>query len=603
MHSRVAAVKAPRTHNRRCVTGSSGMRREGRESEQRRPTMSRRVFNSVMMLLIAVMLMCCRGAASSEVEKTVVEPNSSTPSSKVLIGGEGIVSWNEQQLQWVDLFVPPTTLVLPKNGTSSEKKRVSFVSPSLVSAGGVIAAFAVGRMNSKIVDGKLIKRFSSDVVAGYMDLAWNLSALVDEVNKSTWEARTVLGTADTEGRVGFFNPTTTTKGNKVFLLAGISDAHNDDKTWKWGSLDLKLVVGDITKPAVGKPSPRIEWKEPTSLWSQISVLTRRSKWREVLPSGGSGVLMEDGTLVFSLMARDKSQNIYSMIYSKNNGANWALSKGVTSANCTDPRITRWEGSILMIVDCENGQRVYESRDMGKTWTESIGGLLGVWVNARAGGDWDESLYVGALTTATIEERNVMLYIQRGYFWRRIEMFDVLYLWVTDNNRSFHVGPVAMNNEKNWELASNLLYSDGNLHLLRERANETGSVISFSRLTEELKTIKSVLKTWAQKDIFFSNLSIPTAGLVAVLSDAANNDTWNDEYLCLNATVERNAVKVKDGFNFTKPDSRAIWSANTRDSNVRHVFVNHSFTLVATVSIQRLRARTPLYWPRCWATVR
>ncbi|EKG03699.1 trans-sialidase, putative, partial [Trypanosoma cruzi] len=37
MPSRVAAVMAPRTHNRRRVTGSSGRRREGRESERQRP--------------------------------------------------------------------------------------------------------------------------------------------------------------------------------------------------------------------------------------------------------------------------------------------------------------------------------------------------------------------------------------------------------------------------------------------------------------------------------------------------------------------------------------------------------------------------------------
>ncbi|KAF8297782.1 trans-sialidase, putative, partial [Trypanosoma cruzi] len=41
MLSRVAAVMAPRTHNRRRVTGSSGRRREGKESEPQRPNMSR----------------------------------------------------------------------------------------------------------------------------------------------------------------------------------------------------------------------------------------------------------------------------------------------------------------------------------------------------------------------------------------------------------------------------------------------------------------------------------------------------------------------------------------------------------------------------------
>ncbi|RNC32827.1 trans-sialidase [Trypanosoma cruzi] len=110
-------------------------------------------------------------------------------------------------------------------------------------------------------------------------------------------------------------------------------------------------------------------------------------------------------------------------------------------------------------------------------------------------------------------------------------------------------------------------------------------MSLSRLTEEVSTINSVLKTWARKDAFFSKLSMPTAGLVAVLSNAsANKGTWNDEYLCLNATVT-NATKVEDGLKLTEPDSRAIWPVNIPDDNVRHVSLSHNFTLVASVSIE------------------
>ncbi|KAF8280093.1 trans-sialidase, putative, partial [Trypanosoma cruzi] len=62
MLSRVAAVKAPRTHNRRGVTGSSGRRREERESEPQRSNMSRRVFTSAALPLpLVVMWICCCG--------------------------------------------------------------------------------------------------------------------------------------------------------------------------------------------------------------------------------------------------------------------------------------------------------------------------------------------------------------------------------------------------------------------------------------------------------------------------------------------------------------------------------------------------------------
>ncbi|ESS62312.1 trans-sialidase [Trypanosoma cruzi Dm28c] len=176
----------------------------------------------------------------------------------------------------------------------------------------------------------------------------------------------------------------------------------------------------------------------------------------------------------------------------------------------------------------------------------------------------------------------MLYIQRGNFSEKNKA-NPLYLWVTDNNRSF-VGPAVMRDGMNWLLASTLLHSDGKLHLLQRRGSIERSVISLSRLTEELKAIKSVLSTWAQKDVFFSKLSIPTAGLVAVLSGTSSDDTWSDEYLCLNATVT-NAKKVKDGLKFTEPDSGVLWSVNTRGDGIRSVSLSHNFTLVASVTIE------------------
>ncbi|EKF26379.1 trans-sialidase, putative, partial [Trypanosoma cruzi marinkellei] len=73
MHSRVAAVKAPRTHNRRGVTGSSGRRREGRESERQRPNMSRHLFYSAVLLLLLVM-MCCNTGGAVETGEQPADP-------------------------------------------------------------------------------------------------------------------------------------------------------------------------------------------------------------------------------------------------------------------------------------------------------------------------------------------------------------------------------------------------------------------------------------------------------------------------------------------------------------------------------------------------
>ncbi|EKF27207.1 trans-sialidase, putative [Trypanosoma cruzi marinkellei] len=206
---------------------------------------------------------------------------------------------------------------------------------------------------------------------------------------------------------------------------------------------------------------------------------------------------------------------------------------MSPAKCRNTRVTEWEGSLLMIVDCEDGQRVYESRDMGTTWTETIETLSGVWGDARSGASQKESLRVDALITTTIEKRRVMLYTRRGHASGK-KRATALYLWDTDDNRTFSAGPVAVDNAANWMLASIVLHSDDNLQLLQRRGNCEGCAMSVSRLTEELSTIESVPSTWAQKDIFFSNLSMPTACLVAALPDAASEDTWNDEYLFLHA---------------------------------------------------------------------
>ncbi|RNC38741.1 putative trans-sialidase [Trypanosoma cruzi] len=126
--------------------------------------------------------------------------------------------------------------------------------------------------------------------------------------------------------------------------------------------------------------------------------------------------MEGGTLVFTLRARNGENRSFSRItYSTDNGNTWVFPEGISPANCTDPRITEWEGSLLMIVDCENDQRVYESRDMGTTWTTAAGKLPGVWTKSKSEDYPEGVLRVEAPITANIEGVKVMLYTWKGYF--------------------------------------------------------------------------------------------------------------------------------------------------------------------------------------------
>ncbi|EAN85322.1 putative trans-sialidase, Group II [Trypanosoma cruzi] len=573
MYSRVAAVKAPRTHNRRRVTGSSGRRREGRESEPQRPDMSWRVFTSAVLLLLLVII-CCGSGAADAVE-----------------GKSGAV----QLPKWVDIFVPEKTHVLPKEGSESGVKK-AFAAPSLVSAGGVMVAFAEGLFGHNVHGYDLFGIRPYEILAGYIKAAESWPSIVAEVNASTWRAHTVIGSRNGNDRLCFlYRPTAVARENKVFLLVGSDTVgyDSDDDMWVKDGWDIQLVEGVATQSTDGKPSKTINWGEPKSLLKQVPKHTQ-DQLRDVVTAGGSGIVMQNNTFVFPLVVNGKNYPFSSITYSTDNGNNWVFPESISPVGCLDPRITEWEtGQILMIVDCGNGQSVYESRDMGKTWTEAIGTLSGVWVKSRSGFRWDEGLRVDALITATIEGRKVMLYTQRGYASGEKEA-NALYLWVTDNNRTFHVGPVAMDSAVNETLSNALLYSDGNLHLLKQRANEKGSAISLARLTEELKEIDSVLSTWAQLDASFSASSTPTAGLVGFLSNTSSGgDTWNDEYRCVDASVTK-ASKVKNGIKFTGPGSMATWLVNSREDNRQYGFVNHSFTLVATVTIHQVaKGSTPL----------
>ncbi|RNF02420.1 group II trans-sialidase superfamily [Trypanosoma rangeli] len=136
------------------------------------------------------------------------------------------------------------------------------------------------------------------------------------------------------------------------------------------------------------------------------------------------------------------------------------------------------------------------------------------------------------------------------------------------------------------LSSSLLHSNGALYFLQEKNDYPTRSLLLSLLTEELKTITSVLETWAKLDSFLSKSSVPTAGLVGFLSDASGDETWNDAYRCLNAVVA-NATKVENGFKFTGSESYAMWPVNMWYNGKLYGFLNYAFTLVATVTIDEV----------------
>ncbi|RNE99322.1 trans-sialidase, partial [Trypanosoma cruzi] len=106
----------------------------------------------------------------------------------------------------VDLFVPRTALLQPKDWSVPVTERDSFVSPSLVCAGGVIAVFFESYMDAEYQCGQLIISLSSGVVAEYIDYAWNWSTVVGEVNKRYIEGTQCAWSSGGKGEFGCCAP-------------------------------------------------------------------------------------------------------------------------------------------------------------------------------------------------------------------------------------------------------------------------------------------------------------------------------------------------------------------------------------------------------------
>ncbi|EKG00521.1 trans-sialidase, putative, partial [Trypanosoma cruzi] len=301
--------------------------------------------------------------------------------------------------------------------------------------------------------------------------------------------------------------TTITKGNGVFPPAGGSDVSCEGVCWREDGLEPKLVVGDVTNPTGGKRSGRIECGHPKPLPKLISSAFHEGDWTEFIASGGAGVVMKDGTLVFPLMAKDEAEDVCSMIISSTDGGSiWTLSEDISPAECLNPASPSGRDRFTWLLTARAARGCRSRVTWGQRGRRPSGH------SQPCGSTHDREsrrrkacMWMPSSPRPLREGRRVMLCTQRGHASGK-KKATALCLWVTDSNRTFSVGPAAVDSAADWMLASTLLHSDGCLHFLQRRGNCEGRVISLSRLTEEMNKIKSVLSTWEQKDILFSRVS-------------------------------------------------------------------------------------------------
>ncbi|PWV21041.1 putative trans-sialidase, Group VI [Trypanosoma cruzi] len=586
MLSRVAAVKAPRTQNRRRVTGSRGRRREGRESERQRLNMSRHLFTSAVLLLLVVMICCSSGGATQAVE----------PSS-------------DPKFEWKDI-------------TEGDVTVKSFGAPGLLKVGSDVFAVAEAQC----------KKDGEDTFTGIASQLLTIKGdnKPEEALKNARVIRVLEKGAPTSKRVDVSRPTTVVQGNDIYMLVGkySPTAATGKEDGEADDSGLLLVKGNVSAEA---PNKKIDWKSTESLPRGIFV-TQLESLTGLIGGGGSGVKMDDGTLLFPLEGTKKKNDETEkevktaslIIHNLAATPSWKLSKGMSADGCSDPSVVEWKDKLMMMTACGDGRRrVYESGDKGDSWTEALGTLSRVWGSKQEG----EGKAVGSgFTTATFvdggEQRNMMLVTLPVYAKEKEK--GELHLWLTDNTHIVDIGPVSGKDDD--AAASALLYksvtsgTDDNkreeliaLYEKKkgdEKENPSPGMVSV-RLTEQLQRVKDVLATWKEVDKRVSELcpsesavqvTSPesackntkiTDGLVGFLSGNFSDDTWRDEYLGVNATVKKGeeegasagvaeTAESSDGVKFT--GAWAEWPVGRQGENQLYHFANYNFTLVATASI-------------------
>ncbi|RNC36868.1 sialidase-like protein [Trypanosoma cruzi] len=578
MLSRVAAVKAPRTHNRRRVTGSSGRRRGGRESEPQRPHMSRLVFASAVLLLLFVTCCGIGGAVSaggSNVRGTV--------DALMWIGWEKLENWED----------------VPDAGGKYGSLRV----PSLVEVQGHV--FAIAEAHCR--DGDKCSKFGfTGIASKYL----GLSGVSGPTEISTADA-SIFGTdllkkgsEVINTRNGITRPTTVVIEDSVYVLLGNYSRTRPQVggTNEWG---LLLVKGTVIEENGTK---KIRWNETHVVKPEPKGYSR--SLTELVGGGGSGAVISDGALVFPMQAKksDGKSVLLSMSFTPSK-KKWELSSTTTGEGCRDPTLVKWkEGEDderpFMMAHCAGGYYdVYRSTPHGVSWYPYGEPITRVWGNSHNRTGYGVP---SGFTTAIIEEKKVMLITAPVYAKDNEGGKGRLHLWVTDRARVYDVGPIS--HEGDDAAASSLLMKDNNKELISLYENKKDGAYNLValRLTEKLERIKEVVKTWKDLDSAFVSCSsgssgtvdarnkvmcsdtVPTDGLVGFLSGNSTQTEWRDEYLGVNAIVHGPAGKrigVPNGLTFK--GSWAEWPVGKLGQTVPYYFANNGFTLVATVSIHEV----------------
>ncbi|RNE96391.1 trans-sialidase [Trypanosoma rangeli] len=525
--------------------------------------MPRYLFSSAVLPILCVLLICCSSGAAADGKKDVVDPFQGTTK----MAG---VEWKEAA-----------------GGVTS------FRAPSLVEVDGEVFAIAGAQVKDDCKSGCFTGIASKQLkkVAGVtaVALAMDASPFYTQVLKG--------GETDAVEINDTVRPTTLVSGKNIYMLLGKYDRKASAASVPNAKhRGLFLVRGNVSEDGGTR---KIQWYTPHAV--NTGSMGLRQSWTQLSGGGGTGIVMEDGTLVFPMQATNENgEDVLLSMRLEPSKDKWEVSLRTKEAHCKEPSIVEWGGDqkLLMMTPCKDGYYdVYRAFGAGTSLYPVGEPISRVWgTSLKRQGEGARSGFI----TATIDGMKVMLLTTPVYSEEKGK--GRLHLWVTDNARVHDVGPVS--SETDDAAASSLLYRAEKKELIllyeNKKSGDSYSLVAMN-LTEQLERIKSVVKAWKDMDAALKSCAstgtvdpriknvckgaVPTKGLAGFWSNSLKGNLWKDEYLGVDATVHGGNVAGTEGVvRFRGAGAGAEWPVGKLGQNQPYYFANNEFTLVATVMI-------------------
>lgn len=113
----------------------------------------------------------------------------------------------------------------------------------------------------------------------------------------------------------------------------------------------------------------IQWSRPISITSEV----KKPEWNLFFQGPGSGIAMQNGTLVFPAQYWDTNKMPFStLIYSNDHGNTWQRASDGPKSNTTESSIVETTPGTLMLNMRDNRgnfRSIATTQDLGKTWLE------------------------------------------------------------------------------------------------------------------------------------------------------------------------------------------------------------------------------------------